>query len=105
MAKLVIRARLKIGCPSGHLGSSPSPGIRLSPAASLALETGVPALPGDQLDCRAMVSTHAHTDAGEHGSLDGWPAGVRMSNEELLELGAAGIRDVGEALEARGLYP
>ena len=29
MAKLVIRARLKIGCPSGLLGSTPSPGIGL----------------------------------------------------------------------------
>ena len=27
VAKLVIRARLKIGCPSGRLGSTPSPGI------------------------------------------------------------------------------
>ena len=27
VAKLVIRARLKIGCPSGRLGSSPSPGM------------------------------------------------------------------------------
>ena len=27
VAKLVIRARLKIGCPSGRLGSTPSPGM------------------------------------------------------------------------------
>ena len=30
VAKLVIRARLKIGCPSGRLGSTPSPGIACS---------------------------------------------------------------------------
>ena len=29
VAELVRRGRLKTGCPSGHLGSSPSPGIRL----------------------------------------------------------------------------
>ena len=62
VAKLVIRARLKIGCPSGRLGSTPSPGILVQAACGASRDSPLPGCVGNPVGNWTAKGVFAMTD-------------------------------------------